>query len=379
MRNILTAVMATMAVFLPLQATYASTASVEAQKIIDELGLRQASEPISKASNWKPRKILVTAPPFLTSAVPDYVERMRAAAGAAEVTVDDSGALIPDAALLKDVDAVVGLCHPVTIESAARLFWLHNFYVGMDACAGLTAEQLAGRHFSNGKRLSGPAIAEHTIGMMISLARSLPAYHRAQLASEWNEALWDTVRFGELKGKTLLVVGLGGIGTEVAWRAHGLGMIVIATRNSSRAGPEYVSYVGLPEELYKLAAQADVVVNALPLTPKTEGLFDKTFFAALKPGAMFLSVGRGKSTVTADLVAALESGQVYGAGLDVTDPEPLPEDSPLWQMDNVIITPHASSEGVDSLKRGAVIAVENVRRYVEGEPLLNVVNMQAGY
>ena len=94
---------------------------------------------------------------------------------------------------------------------------------------------------------------------------------------------------------------------------------------------------------------------------------------------MFLSVGRGKSTVTADLVAALESGQVYGAGLDVTDPEPLPEDSPLWQMDNVIITPHSSSEGVDSLRRGAVIAVENVRRYVEGEPLLNVVNMQLGY
>ena len=99
---------------------------------------------------------------------------------------------------------------------------------------------------------------------------------------------------------------------------------------------EYMIYVK------HLCGEADVVANALPLTPKTAGVFDKAFFGALKPGAIFLSVGRGKSTVTGDLIAALESGQVYGAGLDVTDPEPLPEDSPLWQMDRVIITPHIS-------------------------------------
>ena len=125
--------------------------------------------------------------------------------------------------------------------------------------------------------------------------------------------------------------------------------------------------------------KADVVVNTLPLTDKTRGKFDKAFFEAIKPGAIFISVGRGKSTVTADLVAALESGKLYGAGLDVTDPEPLPADSPLWQMPNVIISPHVSAAGRGSTQRVAVIANENLRRYIAGEPLLNVVDIRAGY
>ena len=122
-----------------------------------------------------------------------------------------------------------------------------------------------------------------------------------------------------------------------------------------------------------------MIVNALPLTKETTGLFGKAFFEAAKPGAIFLSVGRGKSTVTADLVAALESGRLFAAGLDVTDPEPLPADSPLWSMHNVIITPHVSAAGAESTRRSTVIAVENLRRYVAGEPLLNVVDIGRGY
>jgi phosphoglycerate dehydrogenase-like enzyme len=215
--------------------------------------------------------------------------------------------------------------------------------------------------------------------MLLAISRGLPAYLHSQAENKWDRSRSQQVRFGELKGKTLLVVGLGGIGTEVAWRAHGLGMRITATRNSSRSGPEYVDYVGLADELHKLAGEADVVVNALPLTAGTAGLFDQDFFAAIKPGAIFLSVGRGGSTVTADLLAALEKGTLYGAGLDVTDPEPLPDNSPLWQLPNVIITPHVSAAGIGSARRNAVIAVENLRRYVAGEPLLNLVDMRAGY
>ena len=364
---------------LTLQTTQASSSSPEALQIINEVSLRQAEHPVSKSPNWNPQKILASAPPFLTSAIPDYLEQLQSAAGELELVVDDSGAMVPEPALLEGVDAVIGFCHPKIVANAPRLLWLHNYFVGMDECADLSEEQWAGRYFSNGKRLSGPAIAEHTIAMMMSLARGLPAYQRAQSKAEWDSSLAEQVRFGELKGKTLLVVGLGGIGTEVAWRAHGLGMTVLATRNSSRTGPDYVSYVGMSNELHELAGRSDVVVNALPLTPQTEGLFDKAFFDAIKPGAIFLSVGRGKSTVTKDLIAALESGKLYGAGLDVTDPEPLPADSLLWQMDNVIITPHTSAAGLDSLRRGAVIAAENLRRYVAGEPLLNIVNMKRGY
>ena len=301
-------------------------------------------------------------------------------AGEVELVIDRSENFILSSDVLVGTDAIIGICTLPTISNASgRLLWVHNYSVGMDRCASLSPEQLEGRVFTNNKRLSGPAIAEHSIAMMLSLAKGLPAYQRAQSNSQWDRSLAGQVQFGEIKGKTLLIVGLGGIGTQIAWRAHGLGMRVIATRNSSREGPDYIDYVGLANELNTLAAQADVVVNALPLTDKTTGLFDQAFFDKIKPGAIFLSVGRGKSTVTADLVAALESGTLYGAGLDVTDPEPLPADNPLWQMSNVIITPHASATGRDSIQRTAVIAVENLRRYLAGERLLNVVNMSAGY
>lgn len=364
---------------LPSLLSHATGPSPEATRIIEELALRQASTPVSELPGWAPKKVLVTAPPVFLAVVPGYKDMLRAAAGKVELVIDDSGDYVPSPELLQGVDAVIGLCHPGTVAAAESLRWLHSYYVGMDRCASLTEQQLAGKVFTNGKRLSGPAIAEHSIAMMLSLARGFPAYQKAQSDSNWDNKLSRDVRFGELKGKTLLVVGLGGIGTEVAWRAHGLGMEVIATRNSSRNGPDYVSYVGLANELHELAGRADVVVNALPLTAKTTALFDKTFFSAVKPGALFISVGRGKSTVTADLIAALESGQIYGAGLDVTDPEPLPEGSRLWGMPNVIITPHISAAGSDSLRRGTVIAAENLRRYVAGEPLLNQVDMQAGY
>jgi phosphoglycerate dehydrogenase-like enzyme len=352
----------------------------EAQQIIKQLGLREARQPISNSEGWKPERVVVTAPNFLTEAVPDFEVRLRAAAGNVELVLDTSGNFFPDAGLLAGADALIGLCRPATLDRAdPELLWLHNYFVGMENCASLSAEQLAGRTFTNGKRLSGPTIAEHTIAMMMSLARKLPAYQRSQTKRTWDRTVSSNVRFGELRGKTMLIAGLGGIGTEVAWRAHGLGMRVVATRNSSREGPDYVDYVGLSDELLDLAATADVIVNALPLTTKTNGLFDDAFFSGAKKGAIFISVGRGRSTVTTALIAALESGQLYGAGLDVTDPEPLPGDNPLWTMDNVIITPHASSAGVDSLRRGVIIAVENLRRYVAGEPLLNVVNMAAGY
>ena len=354
--------------------------SQEATALIEELGLREADKPLSENPNWQPERVVVTFPARLTTPLPGLEEQFRAAAGDMEIVFDKSGSFLPAAELLEGADAVVGVCAPPTLQAAGpQLLWIHNYFVGMDRCVGMSENQRETIVFTNNKRLSGPAIAEHTIAMMMSIARGLPAYSRAQVKSEWDDSLSGAIRFGEIKGKTMLVVGLGGIGTEIAWRAHGLGMRVIATRNSSRRGPEYVDYVGLADELNKLAGEADVIVNALPLTAKTTGVFNKAFFDAAKPGAMFLSVGRGKSTVTDDLIAALESGQLYGAGLDVTDPEPLPADSPLWQMPRVVITPHSSAAGIDSLRRMATIAVENLRRYANGEPLLNIVNINAGY
>ena len=130
---------------------------------------------------------------------------------------------------------------------------------------------------------------------------------------------------------------------------------------------------------WALAGEADIVVSALPLTEKTKGLVDSKFFDALKPGAHYINVGRGPTTVTDDLVAALASGRLGGAGLDVTDPEPLPAEHPLWTADNVVITPHIAGRNSDAARRTMIIARENLRRYVQGEKLLNVVDRDRGY
>jgi phosphoglycerate dehydrogenase-like enzyme len=183
----------------------------------------------------------------------------------------------------------------------------------------------------------------------------------------------------EVGGRTLLVVGLGGIGTEVARRAHGLGMRAIATRNSSREGPAFVEKVGLPADLHAYAAEADVVVNAVPLTPATTGIFDRRFFAAMKPGGYFINVARGRSVVTDDLVAALREGRLAGAGLDVTEPEPLPAGHALWSMRNVVITPHVAAQSDREGERSMALVRENLRRYVAGERLYNVVDLARGY
>ncbi len=134
----------------------------------------------------------------------------------------------------------------------------------------------------------------------------------------------------------------------------------------------------MSDELYELAGQADFIVNALPLTPATTGLIDQQFFAAVKKGAHFINVGRGRTVVTDDLVTALRDGSVAGAGLDVTDPEPLPSDHPLWQFDNVIITPHVAGRGANR-NRHKMLAIENLKRFVAGDALLNVVDPNLGY
>jgi phosphoglycerate dehydrogenase-like enzyme len=231
---------------------------------------------------------------------------------------------------------------------------------------------------TNMQKMSSPVIAEHAIAMMLSLARNLPRFVNAMADADWAARDELTSEMTSIAGKKLLVAGLGGIGMEVARLGHALGMSVSGTRNSSRDGPDFVKYVGLSHELHDLASKADVIVNALPLTDGTRGLFDAEFFAAAKPGAIFVNVGRGQTVVTADLNAALVSGQISAAGLDVTDPEPLPAGHMLWQRDDVIITPHVAGSGGER-ERHAVLLRENLRRYIAGDRLLNVVDPAKGY
>lgn len=289
--------------------------------------------------------------------------------------------LDPDQALARAAEFDGADAHLLTEEflaAATNLRWAQSWSAGVDRYLGL--EGLMGNDaivFTNMKGAHGPVIAEHVFAMVLSLARRLPDFHAAQ-----REARWDR-RAGSgqfaLAESTLVVVGMGGIGREIAKRGHGFEMEVLATVRTRREAPEYVSELGTNEDLDGYLARADVVAIALPLTDETRGLFDAERIAKIKPGALLVNIARGPIVDTEALVAALESGHLGGACLDVTDPEPLPAESPLWARDDVIITPHTAGAAQLTGERRWELFVENAQRFARGDELLNVVDKQAGY
>ena len=343
-----------------------------ATALIAELGLKASPVAARDLPGWKaPKRIVVTRVDAKRMA-----QLQAVAPGVELVSIGEDGAL---PAQVAGAEAVIGRCDPEILEGAKAVHWLQVTWAGVEECVQTPGLAKRGIVLTNMQRMMGPPIAEHAIALTMALARNLPQYARYQHAGEWKRGEGDRARMHEIGGRTMLVVGLGGIGTEIARRAHALGMRVIATRNSSREGPAFVAKVGLPEELLALAAEADVVVNATPLTRETTGIFNQAFFDAMKPGGYFVNIARGGSVVTDALVAALRSGRLAGAGLDVTDPEPLPAKHALWSMPNVLITPHVSSSSEAQSERNWLLVTENVRRYVAGEPLLNVVDIERGY
>lgn len=356
-----------------VSSTDAATAA-----LIQALALRESDQPIREASYWrKPRRIVVLLEERQRQSRPDALKWLEQVAGDAELIVAHSRAEV--AGLLEGVDVLLGYCTHDMLQAGRELRYILNYSAGVDKCMSSPLVQEREFLLTNMQRIYGPGIAEHTIGMMYMLTRQLHVFHDRQRERQWDRAAVARTAMWEVQGRTMLVVGLGGIGTEIARRAHALGMRVIATRNSSRAGPEFVDHVGLPHELHALARQADVVVNATPLTPATTGLFDARFFSAMQPGTYFINVGRGKSVVTGDLVAALNAGHLGGAALDVQDPEPLPSEHPLWTARNIIITPHISAGSDAQMERFWLVVRENLRRYTSGERMLNVVDIKRGY
>lgn len=344
-----------------------------AQALIDEINLRESSTPASELPGWeKPKKVVIRL------GSEDRLADMAGVAPGVELvpvtTREEALAAMPGA------DALLGFCSGELLEAGDSLHWIQMYSAGVERCTSLEAMQEGDYLLTNAQHIASPALAETSIALMMALVRGLDLYYQNQLEGKWVRDVGSPPgTFMELQGRTMLVVGLGGIGTQVAERAHGLGMRVIATRGSRREGPDYVEYVGLAHEVNDLAREADVVVNTTPLTDETRGMFDAEFFGLMKPTAFFISVGRGASTVTEDLIAALENGDIAGAGLDVTDPEPLPEDHPLWTAPRVMITPHTAYRGDKGMERLFMMVRENLRRYVAGEPMLSVVDIERGY
>ena len=348
-----------------------ASAAEGARSVQERYQLEEAATPVRERAGWKkPQRIL------LVGTSPKELERLKAQAPGVQFV--SAANAVEAQALAGNVDAVIGACTAGILEAGKSIRWVQVFNAGVESCVGIPAVKERGILVTNMQRIMGPVIAEHVIAMMMGLARGLHAFIPAQVQREWRRDA-AAGKMAVVEGKTMLVVGLGGIGSEIARRGHALGMRVIATRASGRTGPDFVSYVGLPDELHKLASEADVVVNATPLTPQTTNIFDAAFFAKMKPTAYFINIGRGRSVVTSALVDALSKGSIAGAGLDVTEPEPLPSDHPLWTLPNVIITPHVASSS--DLGTGARMEVveENVRRYASGDRMLSTVDVAKGY
>ena len=340
------------------------------EKLAGETGIEQGPVAMRERAAWQPpERILIYWDEMLAS---DLRQRFPA------VKFDFAHNRDAGIRLAANADAIIGTCDAAILGAAAKVSWVQIGSAGAERCVNFGRIKSGEVTLTNAQKMSSPALGEHAISMVMSLARGLVSFGKSMPSGQWHRSGPQTDRMQSVAGKTLLVVGLGGIGTEAARRGAALGMRVIATRRSARRGPDFVDYVGLADELLTLAAEADFIINALPLTPETSGIFDAGFFDAVKRGAYFVSIGRGASTVTPDLVAALQSGQLGGAGLDVTDPEPLPPEHPLWQMDNVIITPHVGGRGGDRQRR-RVLYAENVRRYIRGDALFNVVLPERGY
>jgi len=266
---------------------------------------------------------------------------------------------------------------PERLANAQRLQWLQTFGAGVD---WLLTPSLRGREdlqVTNARGIHAQPIAEHVLGLVLAFSRQLHRAVRQQSARVWQSAELQA-GVSTLDGATLGIVGLGAIGRRIAPIAGAFGMRVIALKRLPGSAPGVERLFG-PGQLSPFLKEAEYIVNTLPLTAQTRGYFGPREFAAMRSDAVFINVGRGATVQTEALLRALESGSIAGAALDVTDPEPLPADHPLWSLDNVILTPHYAGAHPGYVQRASAIFLENLARFVAGNELLNLVDKHAGY
>ncbi len=275
-----------------------------------------------------------------------------------------------------DADAVIGFCTPEILHAGKNLRWIHIAHAGVDKelFPDLVKSDVV---VTNAQRLHGPNTADQAFALLLALTRGV----REVLPGAVADAQWRLPKGQqqELRGKTMVVVGLGGIGTQVSKRAWAFGMRVLAVDPKEMDKPDHVLALHKPEKLKELLPRADVVVLACPLTAETRGLIGKEQLETMKKTAYVINVARGGVVDTEALTAALKKGRIAGAGLDATDPEPLPDGHPLWKMSNVVVTPHLGGQSAGAADRLWRLWRENVRRFVAGEPLLCVVDKAKGY
>jgi len=284
--------------------------------------------------------------------------------------------------LLRDAEIMFTFSlRPEQFKFARKLRWIH---APTAAVHQLLFPELVASNvvLTNAREVHGPVVAEHVIALIFALAKKIPQAARLQQERIWGQdAIWnDGPHPCEVAGATLGLIGLGSIGRTVARMAAGLGMRVIAVReNIGEEMPEGVAAVYAPPQLNDLLSESNYVVVAAPLTEATRGLINADRLAAMRPDAYLINVGRGPQVDEAALADALRNRRIAGAALDVFEQEPLPEDSPLWALQNLLITPHTAGLTEKLWQRHYALFSENLRRYQAQEPLLSIVDKHRGY
>lgn len=280
---------------------------------------------------------------------------------------------------IADADAFIGEITPAEVRAGKKLKWVQTMSAGVERILHLSGgNELRDSDImlTNNQIVQGPEIADHAMGMLLTLTRGIHIFLKNKEQELWQARPYAGI---ELNGRTAVVIGVGGIGTQITFRAWASGMTVIGV------DPEDIPYMPVlkkvvkPDQLNEVLPEADVVFVSAPHTPMSHKMIGPKQFELMKNGAYFIAVSRGSLYDMNALVNALESKHLAGAGVDVTDPEPLPKGHPLWKCTNVIITPHIAGRSDRDRARMVGTIKENIRRFVEGKPLINVVDKQKGY
>ena len=281
-----------------------------------------------------------------------------------------------DAAMIRDADIIFGKAKPGLIGASERLEWLQLDSAGADAYIkpGVLNEKTL---LTNATGAYSKAVAEHAFALTLMLQKKLHLYRDDQKRALWG----DRGMVSSLDGSTVAVVGLGDIGLYYARLVKAMGAAVVGVKRRPSELPACVDELVLNEALDSVLPRADVVMSVLPATAATAHLYTTERFRRMKNSALFINCGRGNAVDPAVLYDALVSGEIAAAAIDVADPEPLPPESPLWGLENLVITPHISGNYhlPDILERVVDIAADNLRAFLKGEPLRNQVDFATGY
>jgi phosphoglycerate dehydrogenase-like enzyme len=280
---------------------------------------------------------------------------------------------------IADADAFIGEITPEMVRAGKKLRWVAVRSAGVERVLHLSGgNDLRDSNIilTNNQIVQGVEIADHAMAMLLSLTRNIPKYIKMRENGKWNANREGLV---ELNGRTAVVIGVGGIGSQIAIRAWAHGMKVIGVDPEDIPWSPFVTRVVKPDLLDEVIPQADVVFISAPHTEKSHKMMGPKQFELMKNGSYFIAVSRGGIYDLPSLVKALDSKKITGAGVDVTDPEPLPEGNSLWKFENAIVTPHIAGRSDKDAARMNDTIKENIRRFVDGRPMINVVDKKKGY